>query len=485
MASIVEYMNQNWMDSSYNNRAKLAKQYGIEGYKWTAFQNNQLLDYIKNWGNNNVVDNQTISNNVKWNVSASKSWYDYSANINTDKKRAAEMKQHLEEYMKSDPSLFKNRWAFESFFDYNWAWRDQSQRDLLDQYWNKANKYWLNATENKYADDASSIAKDANAKKQANMAQALSDLYDMFTPIQSKLSDRTNQLRQQMSSQTAKYLEEEAELKELAREFYRVRTEEYNKSKWSEQMSMASRLSWSWLSYSAIWSSVSWITAKYEKMYNKLLDSHINRMKELSNTYGWFVNNIWNAQSWLTTQEANLATNMANTIWQWIQSFTNLKNAWIDDEYAPYASIAWAKVSWATENQTTESKAQAKQSEYEACTTPAQRADMLARNLQQVLWEWVYSTYYSQIQAAANAYPNDFRKALYAAVDKLWLAKAGWSKTPNPDNPDPDQPDTSDPFAKYRNKDWSINWALYFVSEQDNNNNTINILDQNIWNYTS
>ncbi|AJD92017.1 hypothetical protein JMA_27000 [Jeotgalibacillus malaysiensis] len=40
---IVEYMNRNNMDSSFANRAKLAAQYGIVGYKGTAEQNNALL----------------------------------------------------------------------------------------------------------------------------------------------------------------------------------------------------------------------------------------------------------------------------------------------------------------------------------------------------------------------------------------------------------------------------------------------------------
>ncbi len=36
--SIVVWMNANGMNSSYNNRAKLATQYGIKGYKDTAAQ---------------------------------------------------------------------------------------------------------------------------------------------------------------------------------------------------------------------------------------------------------------------------------------------------------------------------------------------------------------------------------------------------------------------------------------------------------------
>lgn len=44
--SIVDYMNTQGMDSSYNNRASLAKQYGIQNYAGTAEQNTQLLSMI-------------------------------------------------------------------------------------------------------------------------------------------------------------------------------------------------------------------------------------------------------------------------------------------------------------------------------------------------------------------------------------------------------------------------------------------------------
>ncbi|WWO59061.1 putative endolysin [Listeria phage 20422-1] len=44
---LVDYMNAKKMDSSYSNRAKLAKQYGIANYSGTASQNTTLLSKIK------------------------------------------------------------------------------------------------------------------------------------------------------------------------------------------------------------------------------------------------------------------------------------------------------------------------------------------------------------------------------------------------------------------------------------------------------
>ena len=45
--SIVNYMESKGMDSSYSNRAKLAKQYGINNYRGTAAQNIELLNKLK------------------------------------------------------------------------------------------------------------------------------------------------------------------------------------------------------------------------------------------------------------------------------------------------------------------------------------------------------------------------------------------------------------------------------------------------------
>ena len=45
--SVVDYMNANKMNSSYSNRAKLAKSYGIKNYSGTAQQNTALLGYLQ------------------------------------------------------------------------------------------------------------------------------------------------------------------------------------------------------------------------------------------------------------------------------------------------------------------------------------------------------------------------------------------------------------------------------------------------------
>ena len=53
--SIVDWMNNNGMDSSFTNRQRLAEQYGISGYKGTAAQNIKLLGMLREGVNKNPV----------------------------------------------------------------------------------------------------------------------------------------------------------------------------------------------------------------------------------------------------------------------------------------------------------------------------------------------------------------------------------------------------------------------------------------------
>ncbi len=45
--SVVDYLNANKIDSSFNNRKKLAESYGVKNYTGTASQNTQLLDKLQ------------------------------------------------------------------------------------------------------------------------------------------------------------------------------------------------------------------------------------------------------------------------------------------------------------------------------------------------------------------------------------------------------------------------------------------------------
>lgn len=57
--SIVDYLNRINVDSSFSNRSKLAKQYGIRNYRGTAAQNTQLLNKMR--GKGLVAPSKSIS----------------------------------------------------------------------------------------------------------------------------------------------------------------------------------------------------------------------------------------------------------------------------------------------------------------------------------------------------------------------------------------------------------------------------------------
>ena len=63
VGSIVDYLNSRKQDSSYNNRKKLASQYGITDYTGTAAQNTNLLKYLQS-GSQGNTGSQQAGNNV-------------------------------------------------------------------------------------------------------------------------------------------------------------------------------------------------------------------------------------------------------------------------------------------------------------------------------------------------------------------------------------------------------------------------------------
>lgn len=62
VGSIVDYLNSRKQDSSYNNRKKLADQYGIADYSGTAAQNTNLLKYLQSGTQSNAATQQTANN---------------------------------------------------------------------------------------------------------------------------------------------------------------------------------------------------------------------------------------------------------------------------------------------------------------------------------------------------------------------------------------------------------------------------------------
>lgn len=65
MASIVDYLKSQGQDSSYNARANLAAQYGIDNYSGTSDQNISLLNMLQNGGNTQSYQSVATENAPK------------------------------------------------------------------------------------------------------------------------------------------------------------------------------------------------------------------------------------------------------------------------------------------------------------------------------------------------------------------------------------------------------------------------------------
>ena len=67
-ASITEWLTQQGRDASFSARAKLAKQYGITGYRGTASQNLQLLALLRDAGGT-VKTHKIVAGDTLWGLS--------------------------------------------------------------------------------------------------------------------------------------------------------------------------------------------------------------------------------------------------------------------------------------------------------------------------------------------------------------------------------------------------------------------------------
>lgn len=95
--SIVDYMTANKMDAGYNNRAKLAKQYGIKHYAGTASQNVALLGYLQKGGTKTTTKPSKNTTQVKPPKISSQdqAWYNnYSKTIQSGTANSASYKHY-------------------------------------------------------------------------------------------------------------------------------------------------------------------------------------------------------------------------------------------------------------------------------------------------------------------------------------------------------------------------------------------------------
>lgn len=95
--SVVDYMNANKMNSGYNSRATLAKQYGIKNYVGSAQQNTQLLGYLQHHTSGHSSTTPAAPKRPTHISAADNKWYNqYSGSIVNGNANASQYHHYLD-----------------------------------------------------------------------------------------------------------------------------------------------------------------------------------------------------------------------------------------------------------------------------------------------------------------------------------------------------------------------------------------------------
>ena len=359
----------------------------------------------------------------------SKAWdqWDYAADISKDVNRAKELLYNIKQYAEKNSQLFKNYEDFKKYFQYDA--RHPSQQKILDKAFENYNKYWLNSSENKIADDASQLAADKGNERIQNAldwynkrAANLQSIYDTMNPKYQWLIDKYDTLYE-------KAFKELDDLKKLANEYYNHTKAMYDEQSAGEAAGVESRLSAQWLWYTAIGSSTTWVGNQWAKRYNNLMKTHLETLMELQDKWATIQTTILNWMWDLTDKQAAIVKDYftgLNDLWDAVEKEQQDAVNWI---YAPYEAITWQKVTSAAEVAWTWAKVQSKNAQYQAMNSVEKR-NMIVNNLITIFWEWVDLSskwpYFNAVAQAVSDNPNDWQKALYQAVGRL---QAAWVKT--------------------------------------------------------
>ena len=382
------------------------------------------------------------------------SWepWDYKANIAKDPDRAKQMAYNLKADMKTNPKLFRNRADFDKYYRY--SDRDPSQQKMLDEFFDNANKYWLWATDNFYADMASEASTDKNKKLLAKAADTYNKMLPAIDWIKDKLNDRLGPVFDKLMDSQTKYLQDMAYLRKLQMQYNKGMVEEANSRAAGQSASLWTMMSWQWLSQSAIASSMFWAEKAWVSELNNIQEQHIRTMKELADAEWDFTNNRAGIVNNLTSTEQNYLKNWYDAF-KWLQDWLDdAYKTMITEKYNPYEILTQAKVAWWAETLTSAWKTDIKQSEYQSADN-AKRRSIIYNQLYWLLWSnpelfWKLTPY---INAAANN--SDWEAAVTEVLSKAWAKPQTITKiveklvTPDDTKDTKDTNDTNDEKIDY------------------------------------
>ena len=341
---------------------------------------------------------------------------DYWADITKDKNRAKQMAYNLKADMKTNPGLFRNRADYDKYYHY--SDRDASQKKMLDEFFDNANKYGLGSTDNFYADMASQASTDKNKKILAKDADTYNKMLPYLDEIKNKLDDRLGPVFDKLMDSQTKYLQDMAYLRKLQMQYNKGMVEEANSRAAGQSASLWTMMSWQWLSQSAIASSMFWAEKAWVSELNNIQEQHIKTMKELADAEWEFTNNWAGIMNNLTSTEQTYLKSWYDAF-KWLQDWLdNSYKTLIKEQYSPYEVLTQAKVSWWAETLSSAGKSDVKASEYQSWDI-GKRSRILYNNLSSVFWNdpETLAKLTTYITSAASQY-SDFQTALTSVLSK-------------------------------------------------------------------
>ena len=351
------------------------------------------------------------------------SWvnWDYQADITKDKNRQQQMKENLWNDMVTNPGLFKNRADYNKYYHYNE--RSESQKALLDEFYNNANKYGWDSTSQYYADMASQASTDKNNAKLQKAAETYSTLLPQLNAIRQKMDDRLGPLFDKLQEMQTKYLQDNAYLRKLQMQYNKGMVREANNRAAGQAASMWSMMSGQGLSQSAIASSMMWAEKNLVEELNRIQDQHITRMKELSDAEADFKKAYVDWVKWLTSAEQWYLKDWYNSFKTLQDNYDSVYNTMVDEKYSPYEAIASARVTWAAETLQSTWKTNTKQSIYQWAKNPTEKRSIVYNQLYWLLGSnpELFAKFTPYISSAVSQYPDDWEMAVTTVLSKGWV----------------------------------------------------------------
>lgn len=432
---IVDYMNSVWMNSSYSNRADLAKKYWISNYTGTAAQNNQLLLHLKNMNTNpNNVNNVTWWTETTTSMSRKGEDYDYKADITKDPIRNEQLNKNADQLKVASADLYA--WAKENYDKkLNYDQRDQSQKDALDAAYETSNKYWLNSNENYVADNAAKLNDDKTAEALRIHQATIDEKSENLKKYLDEVMPEYKWLIKDYENMLWDYMDELAELKAMQMQYYKSVKNEYMNDAAGDMASIASTLSAQWLSAGAVAWAQQQMWNNWLKRYNNLWDQHLTKLQDLLDAWQKVKETVLSSKKWLYDDKAKLLDEYTKSINWFVDELDAIAQAWNEWHYDPYKKISDKKIENVAEGAWSWAKKDELAAQFKTAMPWSERAIYIMKDyFPGFFWEDANIGDYYKYFRVASQKTNDLSKAM-ELVKALYDAEHQTKKSSTNPNP--------------------------------------------------